>query len=358
MTAEGQAIIPENSIIAGQVEEQVLRLAQSIDFNSILSIQAFGGEIAEAVASYADKMLDAARSSDLNDTGEKLNQIVVIAQGFNLQSLDNPIARTPLIGGFLKLFFVSKEKVMARFETVKTQVDKLVSNVDTTAELLNQRNHDYQAMYEGVRGEYELLGLHIVAVERRLSDLDVEIGGLDTSGNDLETLERFSMLQASRNVLSKRADDLKMLQHSAMQTLPMVRIIQSNNLTLIDKFQTIRQLTLPAWKRNFMLALTLDEQSSATKLANTIDDATNSMMRQNADLLHQNSVATAKSNQRLVIDIDTLRHVHDTILVTLKDVRTAHADGAIERKKAIVELERLRAEMVEGVKAIGSPRAS
>jgi uncharacterized protein YaaN involved in tellurite resistance len=33
-----------------------------------------------------------------------------------------------------------------------------------------------------------------------------------------------------------------------MQTLPMIRIIQSNNLMLVDKFYAIKNITLPAWK--------------------------------------------------------------------------------------------------------------
>jgi len=102
-----------------------------------------------------------------------------------------------------------------------------------------------------------------------------------------------------------------------------------------------------------MLALTLDEQKSAVALADTIDNATNAIMRRNADLLHQNSVATAKSNQRLVVDVETLQHVHDKILLTLTDVRDAHEKGATDRRQAIGELERLRSEMLSGVKAAG-----
>jgi uncharacterized protein YaaN involved in tellurite resistance len=208
-------------------------------------------------------------------------------------------------------------------------------------------------MYEGVRSEFAVLGKHVQAVETRLADMDAEISGLTLSEGSMEASEKAAILEANRQLLSKRVDDLKVLQHSAMQTLPMVRIIQSNNLALVDKFQTIRQLTLPAWKRSFMLAITLDEQKNAVELANTIDDATNALMRRNADLLHQNSVATAKANQRLVVDVETLQHVHDKILATLTDVREAHQQGANQRKQAIGELERLRNELRENVKATG-----
>jgi uncharacterized protein YaaN involved in tellurite resistance len=334
-------------------DPEVQRLAATIDFYSPLSIQEFGCEVAERCAEYTDKILQSARTSDLDETGTQLTQIVVAAQQFDLDSLDNALSRTPLIGTLIKRFVTSREKALARFETVKSQVDKLVSRVEATAELLSRRNRDYQAMYDGVRQEHALLDRHVKAIDLRLADLDAELARVDITGNDLDANERAAVLEASRNQLAKRADDMKVLQHSAMQTLPMVRIIQSNNLSLVDKFHTIRQLTLPAWKRAFMLALTLDEQRNAVELATTIDDATNALMRRNAELLHQNSVATAKANQRLVVDIDTLRDVHEQILRTLSDVRKEHQQGTADRQKAIAELERLRGEMSAGVKGIG-----
>jgi len=338
-------------------DAEIARLAATIDFYSPMSIHTFGSEVAERATKYTDDILTNVRTAELEETGAQLNSIVIAAQQFDLDSLDNSSTRTPIIGGLIRRFTMTREKAMSRFESVKTQIDKLVSQVEATANTLDQRNRDYQAMYEGVREEHALLGQHVRAIELRLADLEREIAGLDVSGADMESAERAAILEASRNLLAKRADDMKVLQHSAMQTLPMVRIIQSNSLSLVDKFQTIRQLTLPAWKRTFMLALTLDEQKNAVELASTIDNATNDMMRRNAQLLHQNSVATAKANQRLVIDIDTLREVHDKILLTLSDVRSEHEKGAEDRKQAIDELERLRTEMAAEVKAITQPNA-
>jgi uncharacterized protein YaaN involved in tellurite resistance len=342
---------------AGAIDErpmpdpEIARLAATIDFYSPLSIQAFGSEVAERSARYMDDILSSAKAADLEETGEQLNRIVAAAQQFDLDSLDGNRSRNSLIGGLAKWFAMSKEKAVARFATVREQVEKLVERVDKTAQILDRRNRDYQAMYDGVRGEYTLLKQHVGAIDLRLADLDREIAGLDLSGDELEARERVSILESSRNQLTKRADDMRVLQHAAMQMLPMVRIIQSNNLSLIDKFQTIRQLTLPAWKRAFMLALTLDEQKSAVELATTIDDTTNALMRRNAELLHQSSVETARANQRLVIDVETLRGVHDKVIQTLADVRKEHQDGAGRRKEALLELDRLRTEMGEAVKA-------
>lgn len=324
---------------------EVTRLLSTLDVASPLSIMAFGRDVADRTAAYTDTLLSAAHTTDLDGVGDQLNAIVVLAKDFNLSSLDAKWTRTPLVGNLLKGLALTKERVMSRFETVKAQMDHLVANVEQTTRTLEKRSADFQAMYDGVRAEHASLTAHVSAIEACLEKVDAELASLNPDPSDLSASERAAVLRGSRNALAKRAADLAVLQHSALQTLPMVRVMQANNIALIDKFHVVRNLTLPAWKRAFLMALTLDEQKSAVGLANTIDDATNAFMKRNADLLHENSVATAKANQRLAIDTDTLRHVHEKVLQTLADVRAEHETGNKRRQALRGELEALRNDM-------------
>ena len=124
--------------------------------------------------------------------------------------------------------------------------------------------------------------------------------------------------------------------------LPMIRIIQSNNLMLVDKFYAIKNITLPAWKNQISLAISLQEQKNSVQLANTIDDATNELLKRNADLLHQNSVDTARANQRSVIDIETLEHVQNTLINTVNDVLQIQKEGVQKRAEAAQRLRALQ----------------
>ena len=244
--SQGLTLVPS---AGDSPDDRVATLAARIDIHSPLSIQEFASDIADSSGRYTDEILRSARTGDLDEVGKQLTQIVAAAQEFDFRSLDNPTARTPLIGGLLKRLMMSKEKAIARFDSVKDQVDKLVQQVEQTAALLGRRNADYQAMYEGVREEYAVLGLHVAAIELKLKEIEQALARPLEDSTDLEAAERFAVLEASRHQLAKRGDDLRVLQHAAMQMLPMVRIIQSNNIALVDKFRTIRQLTLPAWKR-------------------------------------------------------------------------------------------------------------
>ncbi|HYJ51707.1 MAG TPA: toxic anion resistance protein [Allosphingosinicella sp.] len=332
--------------------DEVHALAESIDVRSPLTVAGFGQEIGKATSSYADQLLAQARTGDLDELGNKLTEIVVAAQSFDLSSFDSKWARAPLVGGFVRHFVLTKEKAVARFSTLEGQVEKLVDSIEGTLKRLAARSKSLENMYAGITEEHRVLATHVEAAKTRLEKLDREIEELRAMPPTMATVEVVGALEASHQALSKRIGDLSVLQHSALQTLPMVRIMQANNIVLLEKFQTIQRLTLPAWKRTFVLALALNEQRDAVRLADNIDDATNHFMKRNSEILHENAVATAQSNQRLIIDVETLRTVHDNVVRTLIDVRAAHEEGAQKRSDALAQLAQLRSEMAGSLAGI------
>ena len=109
-------------------------------------------------------------------------------------------------------------------------------------------------MFASVLDEHRLLGIHIAAGRLRLGELRVLAQQQRSDiGNDPARMQALSDLEAVIANLDKRIGDLVAMQHSAMQSLPAIRMIQSANIMLVDKFHTIREITVPAWKRQFML---------------------------------------------------------------------------------------------------------
>ena len=178
-----------------------------------------------------------------------------------------------------------------------------------------------------------------------LSELQEEIKRLaeaDPLKEDQNITQQIFDLNHVCNNLDKRLSDLHLLQQSALQTLPMIRLIQSNNTMLIDKFNAVRSITIPAWKNQIALALSLNEQENSVKLAEAIDNTTNELLKRNAQLLHTNSVAVAKANQRSVIDASTLEAVQATLIKTVNDVIKIQQDGVKHREETAVKLKNLQ----------------
>jgi len=325
---------------------EVKQVAQRIQPSNPITVAEFGRDVAEHTSRYADSLLDQVRNTDLDEAGAKLTQVVSIARSLNVGPLSDKRSRVPVVGPLIDKFRLRATNFMGKFDTTREQIESLVSEVHTTQSSIQTRNAGLEDMFAAVREEHRLLGVHIAAGRVRLSELrgDVDAQRGDV-GNEPARVQELADLDAVIANLDKRIGDLVAMQHSAMQSLPMIRMIQANNQMLVDKFHTIREITVPAWKRQFMLALTLNEQRNAVQLATTIDDTTNDLLKRNAELLHRNSVETAKANQRLVIDVDTLKQVQNTLIKTVEDVIRIQQEGIQQRKSAEKQIEAMRGDL-------------
>ena len=322
--------------------QEVLAARKELQNMSHNSVAEYGKNIATKTSTYTDELLNLVQNRDLDATGQKLNQVVQVAQQLNTSSILNKKKSSGFFGNIISKFKGAKDNFDAHFNTTKEQLDVLVKEIETSQSGLKARVDTLDKMFDGVQDEYKQLGVHIAAGRLREQELQQEISTLTALPQDQSTTQKIYDLNHLANNLEKRVSDLQVLQQSAMQTLPMIRIIQSNNLMLVDKFYAIKNITLPAWKNQISLAISLSEQKNSVQLANTIDDATNELLRRNADLLHQNSVDTAKANPRSVIDIESLEHVHNTLIKTVNDVIQIQKEGVQKRTEATVRLKALQ----------------
>ncbi|MFC6052276.1 tellurium resistance protein [Acinetobacter sp. Ac_877] len=355
----------ENKVVAvempiEQVEQKFQQLnlqeigLQVTDFNEVLaaqkelsdlshnSVAEYGKNIATKTSTYTDELLNLVQNKDLDATGQKLNQVVQVAQQLNTSSILNKAKSSGFLGSIFNKLKGAKQNFDHHFNSTKEQIDALVKEIETSQNGLKARVSTLDKMFDGVQDEYKQLGIYVAAGKLKEQELQQEIATLTNQTQNQTTTQKIYDLNHIANNLEKRVSDLQILQQSAMQTLPMIRIIQSNNLMLVDKFYAIKNITLPAWKNQISLAISLQEQKNSVQLANTIDDATNDLLKRNADLLHQNSVDTAKANQRSVIDIETLEHVQNTLIKTVNDVIQIQKEGVQKREEASDRLRTLQ----------------
>lgn len=304
------------------------------------NVQGYGRDAATKTTQFSSELLDQVRNRDLDATGDKLGEVVRIARSLNLQKF-GARSKVPIIGPMLDRVRDAKGELVQKFSTTNQQIDQLMRDVSRQQDDLGKRVRDFDRMHDIVVEERQELARHIIAGKMRLTEFEDERAALD-GRDDPEARDRRQKIDQAARLLEKRVGDLQLLQHAAEQSLPMIRMIQANAMQLIEKFTTVRDITIPAWKRSFAIQLSLNEQKNAVELANAIDDATNDLMRRNADMLHENSVATARANQRGVIDVETLQHVHEKLIQTVEDVRQIHREGIEKRQQAEQELARMR----------------
>lgn len=322
----------------------VMDVHKELDEISQNRVAEYGKNIAAKTSTYTDELLGLVKNSELEETGKKLNEVLQTAQQINQSNLLSTNKSTGFFSTLFNKVRGAKQSFDQQFDDTKQHLDRLVNEIESTQSGLSHRVTTLDHMFIAVQEEYKQLGIYVAAGQLKYQEIQQslsQLSGEDISQDPTRTQLLYDLNHVANN-LEKRVSDLRVLQQSAMQTLPMIRIIQSNNLMLVDKFYAIKNITLPAWKNQISLAISLQEQKNSVQLANTIDDATNELLRRNADLLHQNSVDTAKANQRSVIDIDTLEHVQNSLIKTVNEVIQIQKEGMQQREQAQLRLRGLQ----------------
>ncbi|MNF25498.1 TelA-like protein [compost metagenome] len=335
----------------------IQQLADKIQIGFPATIADFGQNASASSVTLADELLTQVRSSDLDNAGDKLNQVVSIARKVNAGPLSDRRSKVPFIGPFIDKLMLKAADAAGKLDTAKAQIDALMSELDTTQVGLSTRNKVLEEMFKEVKQEHYNLGLYIAAGRVKIQEMqDVAASLQANAGSDQAKVQELADLNDMISKLDKRCGDLVALRHSALQSLPMIRMVQTNNQMLVDKYHTIKAVTVPAWQRQLSLRIALNEQQNAVALSKSIDDTTNQMLLDNAKLLRDNSINTAKSNQRLVIDVDTLASVQATLIETVQEVQTIQRQGIESRKAAEKQIEALRNGLIANMKG-GKPLA-
>ena len=325
----------------------------NLDLSNPVSISNYGAKAQENVAKFADEVLEYVKTSSTGQVGDKLVSIVSIAKELNVSDLNGTSSKIPLIGGLIDSFNKKRDKFVSKFNSLKDQIDKVIGELDNTNTALEKRIKLLDQLYDHNMAEYQELdtliadGKEFLALQQQTFEEQRNEAVLTGKINDPIVAQSYTDWQARIGRFSKRISDLEACQMMAVHAMPEIRMIQSNNQMLIEKFNNAKTLTIPAWKKQFVLAVSLDEQKKAAHLAQTIDDATNDFYKANADMLGENAISVARSNQRSIIDLESLQHMQTTLISTFEEMKKIEAEGEAQRKQMSASIGNMKKELYQ-----------
>ena len=160
-----------------------------------------------------------------------------------------------------------------------------------------------------------------------------------------EDAQRYNDTAQMCERFEKKLHDLELTRMISVQMGPQTRLLQNNDILMVEKIQSSLVNTIPLWKSQMVLALGMEHSRQATAAQSAVTEMTNELLKKNADLLKMGTVATAKEAERSVVDIETLQHTNQQLISTLDEVLNIQRDGAAKRKAAEVELGRIEGEL-------------
>ncbi|GEP83482.1 putative toxic anion resistance (TelA) family protein [Staphylococcus piscifermentans] len=329
--------------------KQIHDLANQIEPMNYDSLMKFGANAQSSMSQFSHKMLSEVKSKDTGPIGDTLNQLMLKLK--EVQPDDFKEGKDSFIKRIFKRAKASANELFSRMQSVGSQVDRISVELTNHKNSLNRDIQLLNTLYDQNKDYFDQLNLYIAAAqEKKQTILEKELPEKRQkayeSGNQMD-IQEVADLEQFADRLDKRIYDLQLSRQISLQTAPQIRMIQNVNQTLAEKIQSSILTSIPLWKNQMAIALTLMRQRQAMSAQRAVTDTTNDLLTANSELLKQNAVDTAVENERGIVDIETLKSTHENIIETVEQTLQIQAEGREKRQQAEQELQHLESDMKE-----------
>jgi uncharacterized protein YaaN involved in tellurite resistance len=338
--AQEQAPVSEafkkEAALTDEEQAQVDAFVEKIDLADSAAIMTYGVSTQKNLADFSEKAIEDVRTKDMGEVGDLLTGLVTELKNFDVDEKEKGIA------AWFKKKKNSLDELKARYSKVETNVDTVTAQLEDHEQKLLKDSAILDKMYDLNLTYYKELTMYILAGKKKLEDVRAtELPALQAKAEETglpEDAQKAKDLAAQCERFDKKLYDLELTRTVAMQTAPQIRLIQNSDMQMAEKIQSTIVNTIPLWKNQMVIAIGMEHASEAARAEREVNDMTNELLKKNADKLHQVTVATAKENERGIVDIETLKHTNETLISAMDEIMTIQKDGREKRQAAEKEL--------------------
>ena len=332
----------DDSMLTDEEKQMVDSFAQQIDVRDSAMVLQYGAGAQKKMADFSETALSGVRTKDLGEVGGLITDVVTELRSFDATEEKG-------LFGFFK-------KGASKVDALRTRYDKAEANVNKIAEAL--KGHQMTLMKDAATLDkmYELnltyfkeLTMYLLAGKKKLAEVrSVDLAKLTEQARisgRAEDAQAAQDLEAMCTRFEKKLGDLDLTRTIAMQTAPQIRLVQNNEIVLVEKIQTTIVNTIPLWKSQMVLALGIANSAEAARAQNAVTNMTNDLLKKNAEMLHTSTVDIARESERGIVDIETLKNTNETLIKTFDEVMQIQAEGRQKRAEAEAEMRRMEADL-------------
>ena len=335
---------PELEKLSPAEQAAVKAFAEKIDILNTEQVMNYGSNAQKNISEFSEAALNSVRTKDLGEVGGMLGDLVVELQGLNFDPEEKK--------GFLGLFKKATQNIAslkAQYDKAEVNVDKIVESLEKHEVVLMKDISMMDKMYERNLEYMKELTMYIIAGKLKIEQLrNEELPKYQQKAQESGLPEDAQAANDFANMIGrfeKKIHDLELTRTISIQMSPQIRMIQNNDSLMAEKIRSSIVNTIPLWKSQMVLALSLYHSDQALKAQREVTDVTNQLLTKNAQALHQGSVAIAKETERGIVDIETLKKTNQELISTLDEVRQIQDDGRAKRMQAEEELGRIEGEL-------------
>lgn len=335
---------PDDSCLSDKEKAEIGEFSKKIDLSKTADILQYGLPAQTKVSQFSESALTSIRTKDMGEVGGMITDLVGELKGF---SPNQPHKKGLL--GFLKRAGDEIAQLQTRYSSVEKNVDRICNVLEDHKMTLLKDITMLDQMYELNVNYFKELTMYIIAGRDKLNEvITKELPLLQEKAkqsNKTEDAQAANYLAEMCNRFDKKLYDLDLTRTISLQMGPQIRLVQSNDSMMADKIQSSLVNTIPLWKNQMVLALSLAHSKEAIKAQREVTDTTNELLRKNAEILKTSTVETARESERGIVDIETLVQTNESLISTLDEVMNIYQDGRAKRRAAEEQLKRIEGEL-------------
>lgn len=338
---------------------EVDALLNTIEINNMDTIVSFGAEAADEISKASDVVLNSVNMSQLDDSNELLNTLAKVMSKFDIEEIKE---KPGLFGALFNNLRKQLDKIMAKYNTMGNEVDKIYVQLKQYESEIKQANHRLDQMFEANVNYYHELVKYILAGELGCEQIRSYIKereeALASTGDNSIQFE-LTNLNNALMILEQRTQDLRISENVAMQSIPMIKTMEFSNLNLVRKINSAFIITLPVFKQALAQAVMLKRQRLQAESMAALDAKTNEMLIKNA----KNTVAQSKITAQLAsgssIKVETLETTWRTIMNGIEETKAIQENARKQREEDKKRLAVLKDEFenYQGAKKLNQAQA-
>ena len=320
---------------------KIEQFAQTIDVKDTSMVLQYGVGAQQKLSEFSESALNSVKTQDLGEVGDLLSDLVTEIKTSGEEKK-----------GIFGLFQNAEKKLehkKAQFAAAEKNVDKIADALQDHQVILMKDIALLDKLYEKNHLYFKEISMYIEAGKKKLADTRAnELEQLRQKAEQSKLPEDVQALDDLNNKcerFEKKIYDLELTRTIALQMAPQIRMVQNNDSLMSEKIQSTLVNSLPLWKSQMLIALGLAHSQEAAKAQQMVTDATNQMLIQNAQALHQATVASAKEYERGIVDMETVEKTQASLISTIDEVLKIQDEGRAKRREAEAELVRLEDEL-------------
>ena len=322
--------------------DEIDRLTSQIDIGDMTTIVTFGAKTVEEISKASDVVLRSMNLGQMDQSSQMLESLARIMSKFDIDEFrDSP----KLFGRLLGNVRSQLERILTKYNTMGDEVDKIYVQLKGYESEIKRSNQKLEQMFQSNVQYFHELEKYIVAGDQGCREIDDYMAQrqeeMERTGDQSISFE-IQTLQQAKNMLEQRTLDLRTAESVALQSIPMLKAMQYNNMNLVRKINSAFIITLPVFKQALAQAIMLKRQKLQSDAMSVLDQRTNEMLLKNA----RNTVAQAKATAKLAsapsIQAETLEKTWHTIVGGIEETQKLQDSAKAQRKQDQVKLENIR----------------